>query len=113
MKYKTHNDNPKIDSNGTYFQGEIEASYAHLCELFGNPTNGDEYKTDAEWEVEFEDGTVATIYNWKDGKNYNGPEGMETEDITNWHIGGHDKKAVERVREIMSKTSSLTRIQPC
>ena len=35
-----------------------------LISKLGEPTDSfDEYKTDAEWIIEFEDGNVATIYN--------------------------------------------------
>lgn len=97
MKFKTHNDKD-IDLNGTHLQGQIDTTYSKLKKIFGKPNNGDGYKTDAEWEIEFEDGTVATIYNYKDGFNYNGREyGMSKTKITDWHIGGYDKKAYEMV----------------
>ena len=40
---------------------------------------------------------MANIYNWKDGKNYLGPDGLEPENIHEWHVGGHSEKAVARV----------------
>ena len=99
--FKTHNEK-NINTNGTSLQGEINVSYQKLIELFGEPTPSDEYKSDAEWEIEFEDGTIATIYNWKNGKNYLGENGSDVEDIRNWHIGGFNKKAVELVEEIIN-----------
>ena len=48
-------------------------------------------KCDATWELEFGYGEVATIYNWKNGVNYLGEDGQLTENITDWHIGGHSK----------------------
>jgi hypothetical protein len=82
-----------VDANGTSLMGEITCSYEKLRKLFGYPERGDGYKVDAEWSIKFEDGTIATIYNWKDGKNYNGAKGKNVEDITIWHIGGHNQKA--------------------
>jgi len=77
------------DTNGTCLQGYICASYKSLVTKLGPPSdNYDDYKSDAEWHIEFEDGAVATIYNWKDGKNYCGDEGLELSEITEWHIGG-------------------------
>jgi hypothetical protein len=87
-KIKNIND-PSTPISGTCFQGYICATYSQLLDKFGSPGNSfDSYKTDAEWVIEFDDGTVATIYNWKDGKNYCGDSGLEVEDITEWHIGG-------------------------
>jgi hypothetical protein len=86
-----------VDADGTSFQGEITCSYEKLRKLFGYPEQGDRYKTDAEWIIKFEDGTIATIYNWKNGKNYCGKDGLKTEDITDWHIGGHTYKAFKNV----------------
>ena len=61
---------------GTSLQGYIKASYEQLLKAFGppNPNLCDNYKTDVEWAFEFADGTVATLYNWKNGKNYLGDE---------------------------------------
>jgi len=96
MKLKTDN----VSVTGTSLQGYLDANYADLVEVFGipNPENCDNYKTDAEWNIQFLDGTVATIYNYKDGKNYCGAEGLEVDDIKNWHIGGYSDSAVEMVK---------------
>jgi hypothetical protein len=102
MQFRTHNTGVDYDViNGTCLQGYVSADYSALCERFGEPTNGDGYKVDAEWLVQFEDGTVATIYNYKDGKNYNGADGLEVKDITDWHIGGITKRAVVLVEREM------------
>jgi hypothetical protein len=98
MKFTTHNE-AVIETSGTHLQGYIQANYADLIKVFGIPMVWDDYKSDAEWQVCFEDGTRATIYNYKNGKNYCGIDGLDVQDITEWHIGGFDKKAVERVLE--------------
>jgi pullulanase/glycogen debranching enzyme len=87
---------------GTFLQGYIKASYDQLVKTFGEPhdPNGDNYKTDVEWAFEFADGTVATLYNWKNGKNYLGEaEGLELNDIYEWHVGGFSDKAVAKLLE--------------
>jgi hypothetical protein len=101
MGYKTHNDGVnEMLVNGTSLQGHIDVDYATLCELFGEPSeNYDDYKSDAEWVVQFDDGTVATIYNYKNGRNYCGPSAPAREDITEWNIGGKSKLAAQLVRE--------------
>lgn len=109
--YKTHNDK-NISCNMTCLQGYIKADYNKLVELFGEPTEGDGYKIDAEWMLEFEDGTVATIYNWKNGRNYCGHEGDPVEIITDWHIGGHNKRTVRLVEDVLAGviTGECTRV---
>ena len=88
MQYITHNDE-NIDTNGTSYQGSLKASYSQLTVLFGQPHASKEHKVDAEWKIAWEDGVVATIYNWKNGVSYNGwREGTPTELITDWEIGG-------------------------
>ena len=87
---------------GTFLQGYIKASYDQLVKAFGEPhdPNGDNYKTDVEWAFEFADGTIATLYNWKNGKNYLGEaEGLELNDIYEWNVGGNSDKAVAKLLE--------------
>jgi hypothetical protein len=85
------------EPNDTYLQGTISAEYSTLIRVFGQPhSDGDGYKTDAEWEVVI-DGVVATIYNWKNGKNYCGSQGREVWSIKQWNIGGHSREAVTKV----------------
>ena len=88
LKFKTHNDN--IEGVGGSLQGYIDATYKDLKRVFGksNPSM-DDYKSDAEWDILFEDGTEVCIYNYKDGKNYLGSEGTPKTQITDWHIGGN------------------------
>lgn len=96
LQFTTHNEG-EIEFHGTSLQGEITATFKELSAIFGKPHDGDGYKVDAEWDIRFGDGTVATVYNWKDGKNYNGSEGLPVEQIKEWHVGGIDRKAVEHV----------------
>jgi hypothetical protein len=92
-------------SNGTSYQGKINASYSDLVEIFGKPLEGDEYKTDAEWIVVFRDGLVATIYNWKDGKNYLGDEGLAVEQIEDWHVGGKSSQSLDRIVQVLKNNN--------
>jgi hypothetical protein len=90
--------------NMSSLQGYIETSYNDLVGCFGlHDDDYDDYKSDANWTITFADGVVATIYNWKNGKNYCGEEGLALEDITLWHIGGYRGTDAEgRVKEVMS-----------
>ena len=89
--------------NGTSLMGYVDADYKVLKKLFGKPLEGDGYKVDAEWLVMFDNKTFATIYNYKDGKNYNGPSGTPKTQITEWHVGGRSGEAVRTVERMLEQ----------
>ena len=96
-------------AEGTSLQSEFEGPYSELVKLFGAPErfkSGD--KVDARWVLEYEDGTIATIYNYKSGRNYNGPDAPPVKSIRDWHIGGNDRRAVQRVAETLGIPTPLT-----
>jgi len=103
MKFKTHNDRVVIETNGSHLQGEITESYDKLVATFGEPVTEGLDKCDAMWDIEFEDGTVATIHNWKDGYNYCGVNGKPVEVITDWSVGGFRINAVINVEKALGK----------
>lgn len=110
MEYKTRETDGSPVQCGGHLIGYIDVTYARLVKEFGHPnSDGDGYKTDAEWNMRFSDGTIATIYNWKDGKNYLGRNGMKVENITDWHVGGEDSKALSYVKEVLGLMSSQVR----
>lgn len=80
-------------------QGRILTSYSTLCDVFGPPhSDGDQYKTQAEWRLVFSDGTRAAIYDYKEGDCYHGAGcGITKEAVTDWHVGGYCKEAVKHV----------------
>lgn len=93
-------------SCGTHLQGIVDIDFARLEEIFGEAyrIEDDGGKVDAEWCIEFDDGTVATIYNYKDGVNYLGDsEGLAVEDITEWHIGGRSPRSLELILDAISE----------
>jgi len=79
--------------NGTFLQGYIRTTFADLESKLGQALDGSD-KTTAEWYVELEDGSVATIYDWKE------PSTPLSE--YNWHIGGHDQSVVDKVGEALA-----------
>ena len=81
-------------------QGNIKITYQELVDELGKPKCFDDYKTDAEWNLLFSDGTYATIYNYKNGQNYCGEDGLETEDITMWNIGGTSEASANLVHNL-------------
>jgi len=82
---------------GTSLQGYVQATYDQLVQVFGKPHYGpdaQEDKTTCEWQMEFSDGTVATIYDWKHSST---PYGLYQ-----WHIGGYDEQALFNVHEVFA-----------
>lgn len=96
MQFETGN---HISANMSSLMGYVKANYFDLVETFGEPGGGDGYKVFNEWVVQFEDGTVATIYDWKEA----GESVSQSALNYNWHIGGYNSSAVERVKEALSK----------
>ena len=102
MEYQTHND-LIIKTAGTHLQGYIKLDYYDILDRLGEPQERDVYKIDAEWVIEFYDGTVATLYNWKNGRNYCGEDGLDLHQIGEWHIGGNKKDVVRKIYELFNK----------
>lgn len=86
---------PLIQSTGGHLQKEIDISYREIVQKFGKPNcENDGYKTDAEWSIITPAG-VGSVYNYKDGKNYNGANGIPTTNIRDWHIGAEVPEVAE------------------
>jgi|APGre2960657373_1045057.scaffolds.fasta_scaffold175025_2 hypothetical protein len=79
--------------NMTSYKGSLTTTYGQLIQVFGEPDRGPNDlsldKVTCEWALKFEDGTVATLYDWKTGYT---PMG-EYE----WHIGGRNAEAVDHI----------------
>ena len=76
----------KVSANMTSLKGTITTTYSKLVDKYGDPLEIDGYKSDAEWIIEWEDGVIGTIYNWKNGKNYLGDDGDEVKNIIHLQI---------------------------
>ena len=96
----THTRNARGSGQGYIFdvtRAEIEA-------VFGQPTFDEEVeefsgdgKITVEWSLRFEDGTYATIYDWK--RYELGTPAMD--ERTDWNIGGNSPRALELVAEML------------
>ena len=83
-----------VDINGTSLQGYVVTTFKELVNTFGAPTYGEtsgDGKVSCEWCLQFSDGTVATIYDYKEDAT---PMGEYS-----WHIGGQSIDSVNRVLE--------------
>ncbi len=88
---------------GTTYQGNINISYAELVAVLGKSLRKeliDTDKSDAEWCIQFGSGQCATVYNYKDGRNYKGLDGKDKEDIRDWHIGGKTIAVLRKMSEL-------------
>lgn len=96
--------------SGTSLFGEIVPPYANVVKLLGKPNGAtDGYKIDAKWLITI-DGIPFSIYNYKDGKNYNGSGGIATTKLTDWHIGAsHPRDArMEEAASFLAKKLGST-----
>lgn len=94
MTYQVISNNGKV-ANGTSFQGYVQVSYDQLVRTLGQPNGAtQDGKVQAQWILKFEDGQVATIYDYKSEE--------QKEDIIVWHIGGKSKGVVIPVNQIFS-----------
>ena len=85
---------------GTCRMGQIEGcSYSKVVSILGEPEDGDGCKVDVEWGIVFDDGRVATIYNWKNGPVAGGPP---VRTLTRWNIGGNDGEVAQRLIDLLS-----------
>jgi hypothetical protein len=97
---------------GTHLQGYVKCSYQDLVSIFGEQnSNGDDYKTSCEWAIKFDDGTIATIYDWKQNKIYLGEdEGIHFSKVTNWNIGGNSWKSDFYINELLSNENKINKL---
>lgn len=85
---------------GTSLKGYVTSTLAQLIETFGEPeyfAEGD--KVTVEWVIVFDNGIVATIYDWK---RYEMGRPALTE-VFQYNIGGNDFEAVSLVKEALRK----------
>lgn len=84
---------------GTSFQGTIRATYAELVHAFGMSDDGADSntwdKSTCHWTLQLEDGSIATIYDWK-------IMGDTPRQPYNWHVGGYSPAALRKVQKIFN-----------
>lgn len=96
------------DLNGTSLCGYVEASYAQLKALLGEPNaDGDGYKVSTEWVCTFEDKTF-TLYDYKETNLYDDKDAPSVEEFRalksyDWHIGGNSREGAERFKVAIQK----------
>lgn len=97
MQFKVDSEN---EIGGTSLQGYVTTTLAQLIEIFGEPeryAEGD--KITVHWAIAFEDGTIATIYDWK-RYEMGTPELTE---VMEYNIGGESMDAPYLVKKAIFK----------
>ena len=94
---RTHNDYDGIVANGTSLMGYVDASYGKLRSVFGPPLSGSsgDGKVQCEWLIEFDDGTVGTIYDYKSS--------VAPEHNRDWHVGGRVHRVVAMIQSELNR----------
>lgn len=88
-------------SEGGGYLATIQASYTDLFVAFGKPSEGDKYKTEAEWTILFPKNQKITIYNYKNSKSYSSSM-PDIESVTEWHIGGNNGALVDNILRMLA-----------
>lgn len=94
MNYVTHNEQP-INAYATSKQGVINESYYFLTDVFGPQISRIDDITSALWEIEFDDGVIATIYDWDTG--------LTPFKNTQWNIGGYNWLSYSHVMDVINE----------
>jgi len=93
-------------ANGTSFHNTtFRASVAAVRQILGQPQceqNDGRDKCNFDWTMETEDGTVFTVYDWKEYRP------LEENEMIEWHVGGRSGADTEKaLNEIAEALNSL------
>jgi len=97
------------DMNGTSFHGAtISASLADLMDILGATHGIGEVndKVQNSWDLELEDGTIFTVYDWKEYRRYTDKETIE------WHIGGRSQKDTFVAQDALVEALATMNVKP-
>ena len=92
--------NRNLIAGTSFFGTTLPASVNQLVEAIGQPTiqdNTGEDKTNFEWNMELEDGTVFSIYDWKEYRT------IGLDEVIDWHIGGKNGDNTVKALDQLSK----------
>jgi len=92
--------NRNLIAGTSFFGTTFPASVDQLVEALGAPTfegNDGEDKTNFEWNMELEDGTIFSVYDWKEYRS------ISLDEVIDWHIGGRNESDTDKALEELSK----------
>ena len=98
------------ETAGTFYVGELNTTRARISKVFGEPIEyGEGDKVTLEWGIVFEDGTIATIYDWKRYEQ----GAPKLNELTAYHVGGVSSRALDLVNKAFSKKISRSLFIEC
>jgi hypothetical protein len=81
-------------ANGTSFHDTtFRASVAAVRQILGQPQceqNDGRDKCNFDWKMETDDGTIFTVYDWKEYR------ALQEGEIVEWHVGGKSRTDTEK-----------------
>ena len=81
-------------ANGTSFHDTtFRASVAAVRQILGQPQceqNDGRDKVNFDWKMETDDGTIFTVYDWKEYR------ALQEGEIVEWHVGGKSRSDTEK-----------------
>jgi hypothetical protein len=95
--------------DGTSFHGAtFSATLADLQIILGAPNHTSDHhdKVQNEWELELEDGTIFSVYDWKEYRRYTDKETIE------WHIGGRSQKDTFVAQDTLVEALATMNVKP-
>lgn len=99
MHFHTHNQ-AHVETHLTMLQGSIQATREQMIKAFGLPIQSSSSRVINDWKIQFADGTVATIYDWK-------TEPFPDDQPYTWRVGGKTHRAVELIHQAFRKAHGL------
>lgn len=95
------------ETYGKGLQGYVTACKADMISIFGEPNipASEDGKIMMEWAIKFADGTIATIYDWKNEGTLEMAYNKEFE----WNVGGN-AKAVAYVQQVLDDSITPERM---
>lgn len=88
---------PKNYTSTSFHDATVQATLETLINCFGEPADygmGD--KVQYEWELQLEDGTCFTLYDWKNTRR------IEPKTMVSWHIGHQHSKDAQRIKQAIT-----------
>ena len=98
-----------IELFGSCYQASLRGKFEDIIQIFGWPCYigddaSDDRKVFVEWVLEFPSEQICTIYNYKNGYNYMGENGISVFDMEYWSVGGHNYEVINELKRILENT---------